>query len=389
MDRHYLLYTFTQVVRIPIFSFDRNLSRTFPVDFHYQYDLFASDPALADRLYRTCAGRTVIEQDATVDVVYYGIFFEGPEMIVIGPCAIRPLTAPQRHAFLATHSLPSDYPVAVRQSHTLFHSIECLRHVLTGERTPLDIILRGCRLPEEQQKALSEGLTQQSFEASLREDEPVLDDQAVEFVGNDEDNITRFGSDAVPEFVEQTQRLIRQKPVLLRAHTAIALFQLKQNALTEGLSSQQAQEVLDYYLLRLTRSRTDKEIIHLLYDCLQQYRVLSENADASLPGDIIKCEDYVRAHLHKKISLSDAAAHLGFTPAYLSAKFKKYTGSTFAAFYRRCRLEGAANMLRYSDYSYSDIADYFCFSSQSRFIEQFKEQYGCTPAVYRNQNLKP
>ncbi len=389
MDRHYLLYSFAQSVRIPIHAFDKDLKCTFPLDFRYRHDLFASDPGLAEHMYRTHAGRVVMEQDPVTSKISYDIFFADQDMIVIGPCAVQPLTPPEKHAFLEEHRLPADFPVAVRPSHTLFHAMECLRHILTGERTPLDTILRNSRLLEEQQKELLEGLTQQTFEDSLLEDAPLLGEPAIEFTGYDEDYLTRYGNVAVPEFVEQTQRLIRKSPELLRSYTAIALYQQKESAQAEGLGSRQAQDVLDFYLRRLNHCQTDQAVIRLHYDCLQQYRELSANADAALPSDILKCEDFIRSHLHRKITLTDAAEHLGFAPAYLSAKFKKYTGSTFAAFYRRCRLEGSANMLRYSEYSYSDIADYFCFSSQSRFIEQFKEQYGCTPAVYRNQNLKP
>ena len=46
----------------------------------------------------------------------------------------------------------------------------------------------------------------------------------------------------------------------------------------------------------------------------------------------------------------------------------------------------AKNMLRYSEYPLSDIANRLSFSSQSHFIQQFKEQTGMTPKKYRDMN---
>ena len=50
----------------------------------------------------------------------------------------------------------------------------------------------------------------------------------------------------------------------------------------------------------------------------------------------------------------------------------------------RCR--HAANLLKYSKYPISIIAEYFCFSSQSHFGRQFRLYYGMTPNEYRRQN---
>ena len=51
----------------------------------------------------------------------------------------------------------------------------------------------------------------------------------------------------------------------------------------------------------------------------------------------------------------------------------------------RERCAHAANMLKYSDYSISLIAEYFCFSTQSHFGRVFKEYSGMTPLEYRNR----
>ncbi len=46
----------------------------------------------------------------------------------------------------------------------------------------------------------------------------------------------------------------------------------------------------------------------------------------------------------------------------------------------------AKNLLQYSEYSVIDIANRLSFSSQSHFIQQFREIVGMTPKKFRDIN---
>ena len=48
------------------------------------------------------------------------------------------------------------------------------------------------------------------------------------------------------------------------------------------------------------------------------------------------------------------------------------------------KIEKAQHMLKYSDYSLVEIANYLAFSSQSHFIQTFKKLIGVTPKKYRD-----
>ena len=100
---------------------------------------------------------------------------------------------------------------------------------------------------------------------------------------------------------------------------------------------------------------------------------------------VIKGIEYICHHLHQRLTVSEVAEALSVNRSYFSALFAKETGLSVSHFIRQEKLHAAANMLRFSDYSYAEIAEYFGFSSQSHFIQCFQKEFSCTPAVYRKQ----
>ena len=60
-------------------------------------------------------------------------------------------------------------------------------------------------------------------------------------------------------------------------------------------------------------------------------------------------------------------------------------GISIRAYMRQQKIDMAKNLLRFSDYSMIDIANRLSFSSQSHFIQQFREVEGITPKKYRDE----
>ena len=56
--------------------------------------------------------------------------------------------------------------------------------------------------------------------------------------------------------------------------------------------------------------------------------------------------------------------------------------------YEAGNIQAAENLLKYSEYSFIEITNYLCFSSESHFIHTFKKYTGCTPIEFRNFYLK-
>jgi AraC-like DNA-binding protein len=98
------------------------------------------------------------------------------------------------------------------------------------------------------------------------------------------------------------------------------------------------------------------------------------------------CKEYISKHLYIQFSIQQMADELAMNRSHMSRKFSDKTGCTIQDYIRNERLKAAANLLRYSDKSVSQISDYMHFSSPSRFSSYFKEKYGVSPLRFREEN---
>ena len=152
-----------------------------------------------------------------------------------------------------------------------------------------------------------------------------------------------------------------------------------------GLGEERAYNISDLYIQKMDKLETEQQVIDLHRDMLEFYleemTAVKKQRICSRP--VAACMDYVYDHLYEQIRVSELAAHTGLNESYLSVLFKKETGMSISEYIRRRRVEAAEGMLRYSDYSCSDIGNYLAFCSQSHFISVFRKETGLTPRQYR------
>lgn len=103
---------------------------------------------------------------------------------------------------------------------------------------------------------------------------------------------------------------------------------------------------------------------------------------------VVECMDYIRYHLHERITVPMLANHVHLNPTYLSELFARETGTTISRYIADQRMEAARNMLRYSQYSVGEIAQILAYRSPSHFGKVFKDHMGVTPREYRNANAQ-
>ena len=90
-------------------------------------------------------------------------------------------------------------------------------------------------------------------------------------------------------------------------------------------------------------------------------------------------------HYREKLYLDDIAEKLGISPTYLSRLFKRDTGIRLQDYIVQVRVERAANLLRYSDQTIAEIAQYVHFPSQSYLGKAFRREMHMTPKEYRTR----
>lgn len=165
-------------------------------------------------------------------------------------------------------------------------------------------------------------------------------------------------------------------------------------AIKGGIMPEVAFTLSDSYINKIEEARNPEAAITLGRQAEYQYTLLvKESRELSeahqkehVPDSkISKCKDYIFSHLHDKISTSDIAAALFMNASYLSELFKKEEGITISEYILREKIRLVKNMLIYSQYSYSEIASYLGFTSQSYLGAKFKKVTGMTLHQYREK----
>lgn len=173
----------------------------------------------------------------------------------------------------------------------------------------------------------------------------------------------------------------------LRYHFVVSVAIITRLCVEHGLEQELAYTLSDLYINKMDELPTAEQIIQLQNEMLLDFTQKMANLPRqySYSMHVTKGMEYICRHLHQRLTVSEVAEVLSVNRSYFSALFAKETGLSVSYFIRREKLQAAANMLRFSDYSYTEIAAYFGFSSQSHFIHCFQKEFSCTPAAYRKQ----
>jgi len=92
---------------------------------------------------------------------------------------------------------------------------------------------------------------------------------------------------------------------------------------------------------------------------------------------------YLETHYREDLRLDDIAAAVGHNKSYLCVAFKKNTGFTILDCLNTIRIRRAAELIVYSDHSFTQVADMCGFTSVSHFNRVFVKHVGITPGQCR------
>lgn len=186
--------------------------------------------------------------------------------------------------------------------------------------------------------------------------------------------------------------ILSRDPVTnLKYHFVVTTAFITRHYTAAGMELEQAFRLSDFYILKLDNLHTIQQIVDLhdrmVLDFTEKMRSAIRNP--GVPKPVADCIDYIYAHIKERITIEDLAEYTDLSASYLSRLFKKEIGVSVSDYVREKKVEKAQHLLKYCDYSLVEIANYLSFSSQSHFIQLFKEFTGMTPKKYRDINSSP
>lgn len=149
------------------------------------------------------------------------------------------------------------------------------------------------------------------------------------------------------------------------------------------MTIQQIESATDIPSARHFYRESEYTLAELVHNLNQQ-----KSAPAVENRHVSRCKDYIMTHLHEKLTVSRVAEEVGFDRSYISKLFSECEHMTMKDFITYEKIRLVKNMLKYSPYSYSRIAAYLGFSSQSHLGKEFKKVTGMTLKSYRDANAK-
>jgi AraC family transcriptional regulator len=93
--------------------------------------------------------------------------------------------------------------------------------------------------------------------------------------------------------------------------------------------------------------------------------------------------DFMKANLHRKISLIDSARTVNLSSAHLSRLFTTETGISPGEYVIRLRMEKARQLLKTSLLSIKEIMALTGYGNRGHFVQHFRRYSGLAPSEYR------
>ncbi len=105
-------------------------------------------------------------------------------------------------------------------------------------------------------------------------------------------------------------------------------------------------------------------------------------------GRMKKALVYIHYNFQKPVKAGEVARHVGYSPNYFSAEFKKETGVEFQKYLRDLRLDFAMKLLRLSRLSVTEVCFECGFNTLPHFSSAFKKRFGVSPENFKEDVKK-
>lgn len=171
----------------------------------------------------------------------------------------------------------------------------------------------------------------------------------------------------------------------MKTESLITATLLCRSAIAGGVSPEASYTLCDQIICAIEACADIKTLRPIMNDIYPRFleRVQLVKQSQHEPLLVSQIKDYVENHLVEKIDLQTMAASLGYTPYYLSAKFKSSYGISIKLYIQQRKIDWSKKLLRKPTYSVQDIANQLHFVSDSYYCSVFKKWTGQTPRQYQ------
>lgn len=174
-------------------------------------------------------------------------------------------------------------------------------------------------------------------------------------------------------------------PVKQRQVDAVAIVTLcARAAVRGGVSPDIAVTLNRFYVERVLQCDTLPAVEEVLTAMQDDFvnRVHQIKIQQGISPAVLQVCSYIQLNLNHKLSLKQLAAQVGYSPSYLSAKFKEEMHQTIYQYRLTLRMEHAKKILESTQYNAHEVAKTLGYASASHFGEQFRQYTGQTPGEY-------
>lgn len=173
----------------------------------------------------------------------------------------------------------------------------------------------------------------------------------------------------------------------LKYHMVVLAAMIARYCINGGMTPEESYSLSDFYIMKTDKCKTESEIRAVHVEMIEGYtdKMRQIKLSGVYSKQIVRAIDYIICHLHNRISLEETAERLKISASYLSRLFKQETGIAFGEYVNKLKIEEAASLLLYTEYTDTEISSLLGFSSQSYFIKIFKKHTGTTPKKYKKQ----
>ncbi|UKA63149.1 helix-turn-helix domain-containing protein [Arthrobacter sp. FW306-04-A] len=109
-------------------------------------------------------------------------------------------------------------------------------------------------------------------------------------------------------------------------------------------------------------------------------------AGAPVESTVEQAMQYLRTHLHERVSIADLAARANLSPSHFAAVFRKQVGYPVLKYQTEHRMARARELLDTTDQPVSSIAHAVGYPDAFYFSRQFRAIHQITPLRYRAQH---